>query len=44
LPLDEEKYIESFKYELMEVVFAWCNGATFADIWYVRIPMWQILG
>jgi ATP-dependent RNA helicase DOB1 len=39
LPLDEEKYIESFKYELMEVVFAWCNGATFADIWYVRISI-----
>lgn len=33
LELDEEKYLQSFKMELMEVVFAWCNGATFAEIW-----------
>jgi len=33
LALDEEKYLQSFKFELMEVVFAWCNGASFAEIW-----------
>jgi ATP-dependent RNA helicase DOB1 len=33
LALDEEKYLQSFKSELMEVVFAWCNGASFAEIW-----------
>lgn len=33
LETNEEKYIETFKPELMEVVFAWCNGSTFAQIW-----------
>ncbi|KAE9985912.1 hypothetical protein EG328_006752 [Venturia inaequalis] len=32
LPVDEEVYVKTFKFELMEVVFAWCNGATFAEI------------
>jgi ATP-dependent RNA helicase DOB1 len=38
LVLDEDKYLEAFKPELMEVVFAWCGGATFAEIWYVLSP------
>jgi ATP-dependent RNA helicase DOB1 len=33
LALEEEKYLSSFKFELMDVVFSWCNGATFAEIW-----------
>lgn len=33
LPVDEEVYVKTFKFELMEVVLAWCNGATFAEIW-----------
>lgn len=37
LTLDEEAYLQSFKYELMEVVYAWSKGATFAQIWYVRL-------
>ncbi|KAH7357659.1 ATP-dependent RNA helicase DOB1 [Pyrenochaeta sp. MPI-SDFR-AT-0127] len=32
LTLNEEEYLKSFKYELMEVVFAWSKGATFAEI------------
>jgi ATP-dependent RNA helicase DOB1 len=28
----EKEYIESFRPELMEVVFAWCKGATFTQI------------
>ncbi|KAK4958330.1 ATP-dependent RNA helicase mtr4 [Elasticomyces elasticus] len=30
--LNEEEYLNSFKSELMEVVFAWCGGASFATI------------
>ncbi|QIW97390.1 hypothetical protein AMS68_002908 [Peltaster fructicola] len=29
---NEEEYLQSFKYELMEVVYAWTQGATFAAI------------
>ncbi|KAI8854668.1 NUC185 domain-containing protein [Chytridium lagenaria] len=32
LPLDELEYVESFRPELMEVVFEWCKGAKFAAI------------
>ncbi|KAL1302744.1 hypothetical protein AAFC00_003096 [Neodothiora populina] len=32
LPLNEDEYVDSFKYQLMEVVYRWCNGATFAEI------------
>ncbi|RAR02985.1 atp-dependent rna helicase dob1 [Stemphylium lycopersici] len=32
LTLNEEEYLKSFKYELMEVVFAWSKGATFSQI------------
>lgn len=31
--LNEEEYLQSFKYQLMEVVFAWTKGASFAEIW-----------
>lgn len=33
LTVNEEEYLQSFKYELMEVVFAWAKGASFAEIW-----------
>lgn len=32
LELDEDTYVERFKPSLMDVVFAWCNGATFSDL------------
>ncbi|KAF1849736.1 antiviral helicase [Cucurbitaria berberidis CBS 394.84] len=32
LTVNEEEYLKSFKYELMEVVFAWSKGASFAEI------------
>jgi len=35
LALDEEEYLNTFKFELMEVVYAWTKGASFAAIWYV---------
>jgi ATP-dependent RNA helicase DOB1 len=33
MPLNEDEYTQSFKCELMEVVYQWCKGASFADIW-----------
>ena len=35
LALNEEEYLATFKYGLMDVVFTWCQGAPFAQIWYV---------
>jgi ATP-dependent RNA helicase DOB1 len=35
LPVNEEEYLGTFKYQLMEVVFAWAKGASFAEIWLV---------
>ncbi|KAF2801155.1 ATP-dependent RNA helicase-like protein DOB1 [Melanomma pulvis-pyrius CBS 109.77] len=32
LVLDEQEYLNTFKFELMEVVFAWTKGASFAQI------------
>ncbi|KIY70037.1 antiviral helicase [Cylindrobasidium torrendii FP15055 ss-10] len=32
LPIDEDKYVQSFKVELMEAVLSWCKGASFSDI------------
>ncbi|KAJ3760892.1 rRNA-processing arch domain-containing protein [Lentinula raphanica] len=32
LPLNEEKYVASFKVELMDAVMQWCRGASFSDI------------
>ncbi|KAI9727140.1 MAG: ATP-dependent RNA helicase mtr4 [Chrysothrix sp. TS-e1954] len=32
MPVDENEYLKTFKCDLMEVVFAWSNGATFAQI------------
>jgi ATP-dependent RNA helicase DOB1 len=34
MPVVEEDYVDSFKPELMEVVYAWAKGATFHEIWY----------
>ncbi|KAI9874213.1 MAG: ATP-dependent RNA helicase mtr4 [Pleopsidium flavum] len=32
LPLNEEEYVQGFKYQLMEVVYAWAHGKPFAEI------------
>jgi ATP-dependent RNA helicase DOB1 len=32
LTLNEEEYLNTFKYELMEVVYKWSKGASFAEI------------
>lgn len=33
LTLNEEEYVQSFKWQLMDVIFAWVNGKSFAEIW-----------
>lgn len=33
LALNEEEYVNSFHWELMEVMYDWANGKSFADIW-----------
>ena len=32
LEVDVEEYVEKFRPNIMDVVFAWSNGATFAQI------------
>lgn len=39
LNINEEEYLKSFKFELMDVVYAWSKGATFAQIWFVLLAM-----
>ena len=33
LALNEEEYVQGFKYQLMDVVYAWAHGKSFAEIW-----------
>ena len=35
LALNEEEYVQSFKYQLVEVVHSWAHGKSFAEIWCV---------
>jgi len=30
--VDEEKYVDQFKPYLMDVVYAWCQGSSFAKL------------
>jgi len=32
LPVNEEEYVEGFKWQLMPVIYAWANGKSFAEI------------
>jgi ATP-dependent RNA helicase DOB1 len=32
IDIDEELYVESFRPHMMDIVNAWCNGCTFAQI------------
>lgn len=38
LKINEDEYVQSFKYELIDVVYAWANGKSFAEIWCVPLP------
>ena len=33
LAVNEDEYVQGFHWELMEVIFEWANGKSFADIW-----------
>ena len=33
LTLNEDEYVQGLKYQLMEVVYAWAHGKSFAEIW-----------
>lgn len=33
LELDEDAYIQGFKYELVDIVYAWAKGQSFSEIW-----------
>lgn len=33
LPLNEDEYVQSFKPQLMNVIFDWAKGKSFAEIW-----------
>jgi ATP-dependent RNA helicase DOB1 len=33
LPVNEEEYVQSFKWQLMPVMFAWATGKSFGEIW-----------
>lgn len=35
LDVNEDEYVQSFKYQLMDVVLAWATGKSFAEIWFV---------
>ena len=39
LALNEDEYVQGFKYQLMEVVYAWAHGKPFAEIWYVSLHL-----
>jgi len=43
LTVNEEEYLKSFKFELMDVVYSWSKGATFAEIWFVSPALGRIL-
>ncbi|KAI4270596.1 MAG: hypothetical protein L6R38_007080 [Xanthoria sp. 2 TBL-2021] len=32
LPVNEDEYLQTFKYQLMEVVYSWAHGTSFAEI------------
>lgn len=42
LPLVEDEYLQTFKYQLMEVVYAWAHGKSFSEIWYVATSGFHI--
>lgn len=38
LAMTEDDYVNKFKPQLMDVVYAWAQGASFSQIWYDWIP------
>ena len=33
LTLNEEEYVQGFKHQLVDVVYVWAHGKSFAEIW-----------
>ena len=33
LPVNEDEYVQSFKWQLMPVIYAWATGKSFGEIW-----------
>lgn len=33
MAVNEDEYVQSFHWELMEVIYEWANGKSFAEIW-----------
>ena len=33
LPLNEDEYVQTFKWQLMPVIYAWATGKSFGEIW-----------
>lgn len=33
MALNEDEYVQSFHWELMEVIYEWAHGKSFADVW-----------
>ncbi len=39
LPLNDEEYVQTFKWQLMETMYAWANGKSFSEIrWAALLP------
>ena len=34
MAVNEDEYVQSFHWELMEVIFEWAHGKSFGEIWY----------
>lgn len=39
LDVNEEEYVASLKWQLMETVYAWASGRPFIEVWYVMAPL-----
>jgi ATP-dependent RNA helicase DOB1 len=33
LPVNEDEYVQNFKWQLMPVIYAWATGKSFGEIW-----------
>lgn len=35
ITLDEQEYVDSFRTEMVDIVYSWCEGAKFSEVWNV---------
>jgi ATP-dependent RNA helicase DOB1 len=43
MEVNEDEYVQSLKWQLMETVLAWADGKPFAEIWYVLLFFFYLL-